>query len=115
MSGQKLNEIKDKLLQQRQEIFERFQRTESGWQSLGEREIEMEEEAQKAVLTRIFDQLEELDKTAIEAIDLALLKMDTARYGICENCQKNIRPRRLEALPTARLCHQCALRKESGQ
>ena len=64
-----------RLLRQRREIFERLRLFESDWQALGEREIEMEEEAQKADLTRIFDQLVNRRKDGLEEIDLALSKL----------------------------------------
>jgi RNA polymerase-binding transcription factor DksA len=40
--------------------------------------------------------------------DLALARLDTGSYGICEGCGQPIPRRRLEVLPTAIRCVACA-------
>ena len=41
-------------------------------------------------------------------IDNALAKIDSGTYGTCEQCGKPIGEARLEAMPAARLCIECA-------
>ena len=41
-------------------------------------------------------------------IDKALAKIDTGTYGTCEQCGKPIGEARLEAMPAAPLCIECA-------
>jgi DnaK suppressor protein len=41
-------------------------------------------------------------------IDNALAKIDAGTYGICERCGRPIGEDRLEAMPAARLCIECA-------
>ena len=41
-------------------------------------------------------------------IDNALAKIDGGTYGICERCGRPIGEDRLEAMPAARLCIECA-------
>jgi RNA polymerase-binding protein DksA len=41
-------------------------------------------------------------------IDNALAKIDAGTYGICEQCGRPIGEDRLEAMPAARLCIECA-------
>jgi RNA polymerase-binding protein DksA len=41
-------------------------------------------------------------------IDNALEKIDAGTYGICERCGSPIGEDRLEAMPAARLCIECA-------
>jgi len=108
MTEQDLVRLKKMLLGQRREIFDRLQGLESDWQALGERDIEWEEEAQKADLTALYGQLDDREKTEIEEIDLALAKMAQGTYGICEKCGKPISLERLEALPATRCCRKCA-------
>lgn len=62
MAEQDLMHLKEVLLKQRHEIFERLHGLESDWQALSERDIEWEEEAQKSDLTALFDQLDEFEK-----------------------------------------------------
>ena len=74
----------------------------------------MEEEAQKAELTEIFNQLDLQEQRQIEEIDLALSRMDAGTYGICEGCRKDIPPDRLQALPATSYCLKCSAR-QSGE
>lgn len=108
MGEQDLNRLREILVRQRQEIFARHEGLEADWQALSERDIEREEEAQKADLTALFDQLEGREKEEIEEIDVALTKIASATYGICEKCRQPIPLQRLEALPATRFCKKCA-------
>jgi len=114
MDEQDLERLKDLLLRQRQEIFDRLQGLESGWEALSERDIEREEEAQKADLTALYDQLDNLEQQEIEDIDMALKKMAAATYGACEKCRKVMSLKRLEILPATRFCKRCT-RKAEGK
>ena len=108
-----LNQIKDVLLKQRQEIVARMNTLEEGWKDLGGREVETEEEAQKADLTTLYDQLDKREIDEIEAIDNALVKLASVGYGVCEECKKSIGESRLEVLPTTRWCKSCAESKHT--
>jgi DnaK suppressor protein len=44
----------------------------------------------------------------IEQVDAALRRIDSGAYGICERCRLPIAPARLEAMPEATRCVQCA-------
>jgi DnaK suppressor protein len=112
MSENNSTHLKNLLLRQRREILDRLQGLESDWQALSERDIEREEEAQKADLTSLFGQLEELEIQELEDIDIALRKMVALTYGICEKCQKPISLERLEVLPATRYCQKCAPKLE---
>jgi RNA polymerase-binding transcription factor DksA len=112
MDEKDMERLKDILLRQRLEIYDRLHGLESEWVTLSEHDIEREEEAQKADLTALFDQLDDLKKQEIENIDLALTKMTAATYGACEMCRKPISLKRLEALPAARFCKRCARKAE---
>jgi RNA polymerase-binding transcription factor DksA len=41
-------------------------------------------------------------------VEAALAKLEAGTYGICEGCGERINPARLEAMPAARLCIDCA-------
>lgn len=114
MGENTLEQLKAKLLQQRQEIFGRLRGLENGWQALCEPEIEMEEEAQKAGLTELFNSLDQQEQQQIEEIDLALTKMAATSYGICEACGKAIALDRLQLLPATRYCRKCSDRYSKG-
>ena len=44
----------------------------------------------------------------LDDVERALAKMDDGTYGQCENCGKEIGEARLEAIPNARHCIDCA-------
>ena len=112
MSARELDLLKEKLLGMRQDILQRLQHLADGWQELGEKDIEFEEEAQKAELSELYGQLDERDKEEIEAIDHALDKMGAMQYGKCEGCARQIPLPRLQALPATRFCLACSARAE---
>ncbi|MDD3814773.1 MAG: TraR/DksA C4-type zinc finger protein [Desulfocapsaceae bacterium] len=115
MGEKDLIHLKDLLLRQRREILDRLQGLESDWQALSERDIEREEEAQKADLASLFDQFEERERQELDDIELALTKMVNVSYGICEQCRNTISLERLEVLPATRFCRRCEAGMEEKQ
>jgi DnaK suppressor protein len=61
--------------------------------------------------------LSDRDREKLQAIEDALERIDAGTYGICEMCEEEIAPERLEALPFTRLCVTCQsdLEKEAKQ
>jgi DnaK suppressor protein len=51
--------------------------------------------------------LSDRDRDKLQAIEDALERIDSGAYGICEMCEEEIAPERLEALPFTRLCVTC--------
>jgi DnaK suppressor protein len=49
----------------------------------------------------------EIDRTRLEAIELALARLADGRYGVCEDCSAEIPRARLFAQPTAVRCAAC--------
>ena len=47
-------------------------------------------------------------REALDEVEHALVKLDQGTYGICEQCGRPINEARLEAMPAARLCIDCA-------
>jgi RNA polymerase-binding transcription factor DksA len=48
----------------------------------------------------------------LEGVQAALRAIEKGRYGICERCNKEIDPERLEVRPDATLCLQCQVEVE---
>ena len=61
--------------------------------------------------------LSDRDREKLQAIEEALERIEEGTYGICEVCEEEIAPERLEALPFTRLCISCQsdLEKEAKQ
>ncbi len=41
------------------------------------------------------------------AINKALVRLEAGEYGICEECEEEINPKRLEAIPWTTMCVSC--------
>lgn len=50
----------------------------------------------------------------IHEIRHALLRIEQGAYGFCEQCESPIQPKRLDAVPWARLCINCQSQTEAG-
>ncbi|MEY2569376.1 MAG: DnaK suppressor protein [Actinomycetota bacterium] len=50
-------------------------------------------------------------RDALEDVEHALAKHEAGTYGLCESCEKPIAGPRLEAMPTARFCIDCASKR----
>lgn len=110
-----LEELHEALRKKRREVFERRKNIDSSWKELHEPEVEREEMAQKEKMAQGLDQLDAQEKEQIEAIDMALHRIAAGNYGICLECGKDIELKRLQALPWARRCIQCATGRENVQ
>jgi len=80
---------------------------------LGDVTIEMEPDDDAGMATSSFAtdlavSTLERERRELSQVELALKKMKSGEYGICENCENPIREARLHALPWARLCINCA-------
>ncbi|HEY1373773.1 MAG TPA: BON domain-containing protein [Candidatus Binatia bacterium] len=73
-----------------------------------EQEAELEEEAQKDRIATVLEHLSNRDRQALEEIDEAILRIVQGTYGKCLSCARYIALARLRALPTTRLCIDCA-------
>ena len=105
--------LREDLLNRRRDILE-FRRTvNTSWQSLHEPEKELEETASKESLSRELAQLDDRGQADLQAIDQALTKMEDGKYGKCEACRRFISIKRLQLVPWARYCVQCAAAREN--
>jgi len=93
---------------------------EARLRELGERTLDIEDEfreprdddwSEKAVEAEndeVLDEVEALAIDEIQKIKIALGKLEDGTYGTCRICDKSISPKRLEALPYATRCIDCA-------
>jgi DnaK suppressor protein len=56
----------------------------------------------------------ENESRQLTLIDEALTRIDDEEYGTCQNCEKEINPKRLAAIPWARYCLDCQELLERG-
>jgi DnaK suppressor protein len=54
------------------------------------------------------------DKDALDQIEAAIARIDEGGFGRCQDCGGKIPKSRLEAIPYAAQCVQCASQRENG-
>lgn len=59
--------------------------------------------------------LRDRERQMLAKIDEALDRMDEGTFGLCEDCEEPIEPRRLEARPVSTLCVACKEKQEHRQ
>jgi DnaK suppressor protein len=109
-----LQDFRAKLLAQRRDLFRQAAQTEEDLLWL-ETDVEPEamERGQTETMVRLLDRLDEREKKEIEAIDLAITRIETGSYGRCQGCGKDIPVARLQVMPTATTCLPCGEARES--
>jgi len=106
--------IREELQKRRRAILETTRRADAEIDALraAERDPEFEEGAQTEHEAFTLSRLGETQRREIVQIDAALARLDAGEYGSCADCDQEIDPRRLKALPYALLCAECATRRE---
>lgn len=54
------------------------------------------------------------EKVMLDGIESALRRMETGKFGVCENCGADIKEGRLKAIPWVRYCITCQNKSEKG-
>ena len=107
-------ETKEKLLAQRKTILEALEGQNADLKNLV-KPVESGDEADvasDAVDRTLLDSLGAQDAQRLRLIDSALERIRLNKYGICVGCGKEIPQARLEALPYALRCINCASAEE---
>jgi DnaK suppressor protein len=109
-----LEALRVDLQRRRRVILETFRRAGAELDALrsAERDPEFEEGAQTEHEAFTLARLGENQRRELQQIDAAIARVDAGEYGICKDCEQEIDPRRLAALPYALLCTECATRRE---
>ena len=81
-------------------------------EELASRDIELVERATEEWDATVLSKLGDVDMHAIIAVTEAIARVDAGTYGDCLGCGEAIGPARLEALPEAPTCIDCAARRE---
>ena len=107
-------EIKENLLKQRAQIVEALADQIDDMKNLV-KPVESGDEADvasDAIDTTLLDSLGAQDAQRIRLIDGALERIRLGKYGICTSCGIDIPEARLQAIPYATMCVDCASAEE---
>ena len=101
--------IRQKLLVHRHALLARYQgELDRAEEELDSRETEDVERATEQWDAQVLSKLGDTDARAIAGVVAALHRLEDGSYGTCEDCGGRIGRARLEALPTATTCIDCA-------
>lgn len=106
-------QVKDRLLAMKRDLADRVERTHKHIHERDQRvsanfaEQSVEMENQELVMSLDAD-----GRAELKAIQAALDRLEEGTYGECIECGKPIPEKRLEAIPYASLCIECAQAKE---
>ena len=112
MSKMNLEEVKEKLLAEREILIQKLKGND-----LSVDDSETPDPVDLAVRNyskNVMLAVSENESRQLALIDEALLRIEDEEYGICQNCEKEINPKRLAALPWARFCLDCQELQEKG-
>src|SRR5499426_1494947 len=103
-----LKRFRDILLSKKKEILRNAKRTLNEDMTLDADDMPDEMDLASSEYLQSFTfRLRGREKTFLKKIDHALAKIDEGTFGICEECEEPISPKRLEARPETTLCIRC--------
>lgn len=112
MSKLNLKDIKQKLIAERELLIEKLNGND-----LSIDDSETPDPVDLAVRNyskNVMLAVSENESKQLTLIDEALLRMEDDEYGLCQNCENDINPKRLAAIPWARYCLNCQELLEQG-
>lgn len=101
--------IEEKLRARRRELEQRLSRIQDDrTHRTHPAETDSAEVATQRENDEVLDALDDQGHRELQEINDALRRMERGEYGTCRECGEPIDPKRLEAVPTATLCIDCA-------
>ena len=112
MSKLNLKEIKQKLIEERETILSKLSSND-----LSVDDSETPDPVDLAVRNyskNVMLAVSENESRQLTLINEALERIEDDEYGLCQNCENEINPKRLNAVPWARYCLDCQQLLEQG-
>lgn len=112
MTELNLNSIKDRLLAERENLLNKLHDND-----LSIDDSETPDPVDLAVRNyskNVMLAVSENESRQLTLINEALQRIEDGEYGICQNCENEINPKRLDAIPWARYCLNCQELVEQG-
>lgn len=114
MDVKKLSYFREKLVQKQISLTDMVQRTEGYGREKDQNIQDMADMAVESYTKEFMFGKSSGDRYILQLIQEALTRIEDKSYGSCVNCENEINPKRLEAVPWTRLCLQCQDRLEKG-
>lgn len=112
MSEFNLEEIKEKLLAEREQLIQKLRGNDL---TIDDSETpDPVDLAVKNYSKNVMMAVSENDSRQLVMINEALARIEDDEFGLCQNCEDPINSRRLDAVPWARFCLKCQELQEKG-
>jgi DnaK suppressor protein len=112
MNKTELKKVKERLLAERELLIAKLQGNDL---SIDDSETpDPVDLAVKNYSKNVMLAVSENESRQLALVDEALLRVEDKDYGICQNCETEINPKRLAAIPWARYCLDCQELVEQG-
>ena len=113
MDAKTLNRYRKLLLEEKQRILNNSKNALKNEISLSQDDLPDETDlAASEINQNLVFKLRDRERQLLSKIDEALGRMDEGTFGMCEDCEEPIEPRRLEARPVSTLCIACKEKQE---
>lgn len=112
LKAKEAREIKDKLLAEREQLIQKLNGND-----LSVDDSETPDPVDLAVRNyskNVMLAVSENESRQLALIDEAIRRLEDKEYGDCQNCGKEVNPKRLNAIPWARYCLACQELVEQG-
>lgn len=106
-------ELRERLENRKQELAERLERVTANVRR--GYEADSEERAQQIEDNEVVDALGNDARAEFARITAAIGRIDSGQYGVCRECELKIDQTRIDALPYAEYCIECAEFEEFRQ
>ena len=108
-----IQKIKEELLKKRAQIIESLENNKKESQNEKSGVEDSADEVTAELSRETLYKLSQTERETLFLIDIALKKIESGTYGICEECGEKIGEKRLEAIPWVRLCIECSQHEEA--
>ena len=109
-----LSEFKAQLEQEKKRLTELLARTHAHLHKDEPVSADFAEQANETNNDEVVDALDFEAKLEMAQVNYALKRIENGSYGSCEKCDKDIHPKRLEAIPYVANCIDCATQLEQA-
>jgi len=108
-----IQKVKEELLKKRAQIIESLENNKKESQSEKSGVEDSADEVTAELSRETLYKLSQTERETLFLIDIALKKIESGTYGICEECGQPIGEKRLQAIPWVRLCIECSQNEEA--
>lgn len=116
MDKKELEKYKEQLLAAKANVLNRVQKTEDYGREANEKgeAMDLADKASSSYTKEFLFSMSNADRKLLQEIDAALARIEDGSYGYCLHTGDPIEPRRLQAIPWAKLCVKAQELAEKG-